>query len=199
MTKRFEALVLAISIAAPAFEACGGRELDAWPPASAGGGIESGGSAGIGGAGDAGQTSGRGSIYEGSYRVPVSAELEPFATYPIGSIRFWQEGGMLEIRYGFPRWLSGVSKRIELVGNYADGASEIDVSAGELGTGTCVRDGAAFECYEVLPGLTVNRDMARERMIEGGLSPQEIEGRLKVTDSFAVDPIGILSFRIDAE
>jgi hypothetical protein len=159
---------------------------------SDGGTASDGGESSSGGAGGSDQRSS-----SASYFVPVPEELTPWATYPVSRVVVRQDGDNLEIRYGFPRWLSGVRARIVLTGVSPEGTTTFCVSAGELGTGTCTRDGARFECAEVLPGLEVDREKAREEMAAAGLAAEEIDKRLHVTDSFAADPIGILTFELE--
>jgi hypothetical protein len=129
-----------------------------------------------------------------TYRVPVEAELAPFATYPLDRVRFEVEEDQVRIRYAFPRWLSGVSAGVVLEGNYAEDVTSFDVTAGDLGSGSCTRTGASFECHEDLPGLDVDREGAAERMLDAELPSAEVEQRLRVTDVFSTDPIGILAF-----
>jgi hypothetical protein len=153
------------------------------------------------GAGEGGAAGEGGSDADGlptanaSYQVPVAdEELEPWATYPIPRVRFEVENGRVRIGYGFPRWLTGVGGGIELEGEYSGEPTRFDVTVKDVGTGTCTRFDRRFDCYEVLPGLSVDRERAAEEMHEDGLAADEIEQRLRVTDSFSTDPIGILSF-----
>jgi hypothetical protein len=207
MTPRTRGLLLLCG--AVALSACGaGDEFDSnaiGGASSTGGGESSGGEGGTPSSG--GESSSSGAAGEGagseqrssiaSYFVPVPEELTPWATYPVTRVVVRRDGDNLEIRYGFPRWLSGVRTRIVLTGALPEGTTTFDVSAGELGTGTCTRDGAYFECVEVLPGLEVDREKAREEMEGAGLAAEEIDKRLDVTDSFAVDPIGVLTFELE--
>lgn len=130
------------------------------------------------------------------YRVPVSKELEPWATYPVDRFEMKQDDGTLHVEYDFPPWLTGFDRVIELEGPYSAGAASIEVVAEGIGTGTCTIEGGRLSCTESLPGLPVDRAEAQARMTAAGLSPEEIAGRLKVTDAFSVDPIGI--FEADA-
>lgn len=144
-------------------------------------------------AGAAGAADGR---PEGAiYRVPVPPALRPWASYPVEEVELEREGADIEISYPFPRWLSGDSDEIVLQGVYSDRPEGFPVTA-EQGSGTCTHTGARFECRESLPGLEVDREKARERMLDAGLSTQEIEQRLEVTRIFEADPIGIFEFEL---
>jgi hypothetical protein len=128
-----------------------------------------------------------------SYRVPVSAELEPWARYPVEEVEFEREGSRVRISYPFPEWLSGDGADIELEGEYEDGADTFAVTA-EQGSGTCTRANTRFECTEHLPGLEIDREKARDSMQDAGLASDEITQRLRVTSVFESDPIGIFEF-----
>ncbi|MFZ5892770.1 MAG: hypothetical protein ACOY0T_17050 [Myxococcota bacterium] len=129
-----------------------------------------------------------------SYRVPVSEELEPWATYPLRRVACTFGEDSVRLRYGFPRWLNGIATPVILTGRYSEGVSSFDVDAGELGSGSCTQTGTHFECREILPGLSVDRLRAEDEMVSAGLLQEEIEQRLRVTDAFKSDPIGILIF-----
>jgi hypothetical protein len=198
-------LLLCGAVTLSACSAAEESDSDALGGASSTGGGESSGGDGVT-AGSGGDSSGAGGgagsssdqrSSSASYFVPVPEELMPWATYPVGGVVVRQDGDNLEIRYGFPRWLNGVRARIVLTGVSPEGTTTFEVSAGELGTGTCTRDGARFECAEVLPGLEVDRDGARKEMEGAGLPAEEIAKRLDVTDSFAADPIGVLTFELE--
>jgi hypothetical protein len=68
----------------------------------------------------------------------------------------------------------------------------------DLGSGVCERAGQRIVCTESLPNLDVDREKARERMRESGLSRDELEQRLRVTDVFRADPIGIVEFELSS-
>ena len=129
-----------------------------------------------------------------SYYVPVPDALEPFATYPVEGVRFEREGTDVEIRYRFPRWLNGKGDGIVLEGTMAAHTTEFAVLVKDMGSGMCERQANRFECYEHLPNLDVDREKAEREMSDAGLGRDEIEQRLRVTDLFQADPIGILEF-----
>jgi hypothetical protein len=131
-----------------------------------------------------------------TYRVPVPDSLSAWASYPVEEVEFERSGSRVQIRYPFPRWLSGDSENIELEGVAPAGADGFDVTA-DQGSGRCTRTGSRFECLETLPGLEIDRDKARDRMVDAGLAATEVEQRLEVTRIFEADPIGILEFELD--
>lgn len=161
-------------------------------PACDDGGSRDGSASGAAGAGGAGVERPTGAIY----RVPVPDALSAWASYPVEEVELEREGADIEISYPFPRWLSGDSEKIVLEGAYSNAAEGFPVTA-EQGSGTCTHTGARFECLESLPGLEVDREKARDRMLDAGLSAQEIEQRLEVTRIFEADPIGILEFELE--
>jgi hypothetical protein len=153
--------------------------------------------AGVVGAGAAGEG---GAVFEvtndARYSVPVPEELADFATYPVARVRVTRDEVHVRIAYGFPRWLGGIRQRIRLEGAYASDGTPFDVTAGELGAGSCIQIGSHFECHELLPGIRVDLAQAELLMQEAGLSAVEIEQRLKVSAVFTADPIGILAFEL---
>ena len=129
------------------------------------------------------------------YRVPVPEELEPWASYPVEVAEFSrEEGDTVKIEYLFPTWLVGLGQEVELVGQFPAGATSFPVSAGAYGDGTCAVEGRRMVCTEHLPGLVVDRARAEALMQEHGLAAGDITQRLRVTDVFSVDPIGIFEF-----
>jgi len=130
-----------------------------------------------------------------TYRVPVPESLSAWATYPVEEVELEREGRRVEISYPFPRWLIGESEKVLLEGVYSDGAEGFEVTA-DQGSGTCTHTGSRLVCTETLPGLEVDREKARERMLDAGLAAEEIEQRLQVTRVFESDPIGILEFEL---
>jgi len=134
---------------------------------------------------------------QASYRVPVPEDLAPWATYAVDRVELEYDGQRIEIRYDFPRWLNGVGADVVLEGTYAVDTTGFEVTAPGLGSGTCVREHDRFECSEILSGISVDRSKAEERMQASNLDSEEIEQRLRVTDRFATDPIGVLEFQLD--
>ncbi len=128
------------------------------------------------------------------YFVPAPEALAEWATYPVPRVRLSRGGDRVKIEYGFPRWLAGIRQPIALEGAPATAGTTFDVTAGSLGSGFCTQTGESFECYEMLPGISVDRTQAEVFMWEDGLAEHEIQRRLRVTDVFAADPIGILRF-----
>jgi hypothetical protein len=131
-----------------------------------------------------------------SYYVPVADELAAWATYPVRRVSLLRDHDSVRIGYGFPRWLGGVLQPIELLGACAPDAAEFDATVTGLGTARCTQTAGRFECYELLPGISVDRVQAEAYMREEGLSEEEIGQRLQVTDLFASDPIGVITFEL---
>jgi hypothetical protein len=128
------------------------------------------------------------------YFVPVPDTLAEWATYPVRRVRLSRGEDGVRIGYRFPRWLCGIHQPIALEGAPAVDGTTFDVTAGTLGSGWCTQTGESFECFEMLPGIGIDRAQAEVFMGEDGLPEDEIQRRLQVTDVFASDPIGILAF-----
>ncbi|AKT36106.1 uncharacterized protein CMC5_002190 [Chondromyces crocatus] len=131
------------------------------------------------------------------YRVPVPEELEPWATYPAPDTELdREEGDWVKIEYTFPTWIVGTVQQVELEGRFPAGATSFPVSAGPHGDGVCTVEGTRFVCTENLPGLVVDRAQAESVMRAQGVSGDDLTQRLRVTDVFSVDPIGIIEFDV---
>lgn len=130
------------------------------------------------------------------YSVPVQGELAPYSFYPVSAAAGVIRRGTLKLEYPFPTTLSGTTAYIELEGPYQAGQTHVEVSAGIHGSGTCDLQNGVWICTESLPGIQVDREAAKNAMIRAGLSAAEVDLRLRVTDRFSIDPIGI--FEIDA-
>lgn len=127
----------------------------------------------------------------GSYRVPVSTELEPYASFDLNDIEFCMESGAVRLDYDLPELLVGRSEKVRMSGAYTRSAASLDLDSG-LGTASCrVADGL-WLCRETLHGVSVDASKLDERF--AGLPPEEARARNQVAEIFSSDPIGIVSF-----
>ena len=129
-------------------------------------------------------------VYAGSYAVPVPEELRAYAEYELEQIEIRLRDGELELRYRMPVLLIGEAREVSFRGD-ASAAGDY-VLAGDYGSATCgVRD-SVFRCDEVLRDMEPDADKIAEAL--SALPEQEASGRRAVSDRFAIDPIGVLSF-----
>lgn len=126
------------------------------------------------------------------YNVPVATgELAAWAWYPVEAAGAEVKNGSITFHYPFPKLITGEQQYVRLVGSFAPGQTHVEVTADELGHGTCDLADGVWSCHEELPGLRVDSEQARLNLQAAGLSAQQIAKRLAVTARFSVDPIGI--------
>ncbi|HZO16174.1 MAG TPA: hypothetical protein VFB62_23025 [Polyangiaceae bacterium] len=126
----------------------------------------------------------------GAYSVPVPAELEPYATYPVDSITACRRGELVELGYKLPALLVGKETHVGFSGSYDEAAAAFVLSGN--GTASCAVTNGSWSCFEEFAGITV--DLAAVAEETQGLSAAEAQGRLDVSQAFGADPIGILDF-----
>lgn len=131
-------------------------------------------------------------LREGTYTVPVVPELESFATFDVGDVRFRQRDGQLELSYELPALLVGERQRLSFRGsNAADAAGNV-VLSGDSGTATCNTEQGLVRCDEVLPGVVLDADKLEREL--SAFEPEERAARRAIAEQFSVDPIGVLRF-----
>ncbi|MCA9645831.1 MAG: hypothetical protein H6718_21050 [Polyangiaceae bacterium] len=128
----------------------------------------------------------------GSYSVPVSANLEAYAAYPVGDISICRTETTIELGYSLPALLVGKKTRVDFSGGVDPSATQ-HVLSGKDGTATCNRIGKAWSCLEHFMGIEV--DLQRVADEAAALSPAEAQGRIDVATVFQGDPIGVLEFK----
>ena len=126
----------------------------------------------------------------GRYSVPVPPELAPYAEYPIDSITACRRGALVELGYKLPALLVGKETHVGFSGSYDDVAAAFVLSGN--GTATCEVTAGSWSCFEEFAGIGV--DLAAVAEETEGLSTDEAQGRLDVSQFFGADPIGILDF-----
>jgi hypothetical protein len=128
--------------------------------------------------------------WRASYSVPVPAELEPYASFELGDLRFRQRGDEWTLDYSLPELLLGASRKLSFRGTLdASGTYELSGDAGSL---TCTAEADTLRCDEVLAAVELDRDKLERALAE--LPAQENEARWAVAERFADDPIGVLRF-----
>ena len=119
----------------------------------------------------------------GTYSVPTTdLNLLPYAQFDVPQVRFKVEGERVEIRYPFPKALSGRDLRVELVGHVeADGRWTF---RGYPGTLTCHLVDDFRVCVAHYISMIIDKN-ARDLHIQGlSKSPEELSARLQVAALF---------------
>jgi hypothetical protein len=129
--------------------------------------------------------------FDGTYRVPVSTDLEPYASFPVSGIEFCEQNGSVRLSYELPELLLGASQKIRFEGTYDASAPSIELT-GERGSASCTSNGGVWSCRETLTGVEVDADKVAKLL--AALPPAEAQARGAVSDVFTQDPIGVLSF-----
>jgi hypothetical protein len=130
-------------------------------------------------------------IPAGTYSVPVSAELAPYASYPVGSINFCWNADLVTLGYKLPALVLGKAEHVAFVGPWNPSTARFELS-GEDGTGICERAGTTWTCTEEFVSIGVDlTELSKE--LEG-LPAEQVNGRLEVSKLFGQDPIGVLTF-----
>lgn len=128
---------------------------------------------------------------DGTYTVPVTAELEPYASFDVSSIQFCEHGGSVSLSYDLPALLVGAPTHLEFRGVFDPSAPTLELE-GDQGSASCTPAGGTWSCREMLSGIEVDTDKLRERL--SGMPAAEAAARSDVSDAFSQDPIGVLTF-----
>lgn len=126
----------------------------------------------------------------GTYTVPVSPELDPYATFDVQNVEFCEREGAVVLDYDLPALLVGKETKISFRG--APGVTAVYRLAGNNGTADCAAANGTWSCQEHLTGLEVDSSALDERL--ASLPPTEASGRRAVASVFGNDPIGVLTF-----
>jgi len=133
----------------------------------------------------------QGGNLDGTYTVPVTPELEPYASFDVSSIQFCDHGGSTSLSYDLPALLVGDSTHIAFSGVFDAKAPTLELS-GDRGSASCSETGATWSCRETLTGIEIDADKLRERLASRPAA--EAQARTDVSDVFSQDPIGVLTF-----
>lgn len=125
------------------------------------------------------------------YEVPVPADLEPYASYPIGDVSLCRQGTTLELGYSLPKLLVGKKTRVSFAGTYVSAEGTYELSSAD-GTASCEPSDTTWTCFETFTGLEVDLERVADEAAE--LPSVEAAGRVDVAEHFGGDPIGILHF-----
>ena len=123
-----------------------------------------------------------------TYSVPVPAELEAYATFELGDLRFRERGNEWTLDYSLPPLLVGGTRQVSFRG-VVSSSSAYELS-GDAGSMTCVDQADVLVCDEMLTAIELDRDKLERAFAD--LPAAESRARWEVANRFADDPIGVL-------
>lgn len=131
---------------------------------------------------------------KGEYSVPVTKELEPYASYPLSEVCWYGDGHKVALGYTLPQELTGVkSDMIFLTGE--DTGQDSFKLTGDHGDATCSRgDSLSIKCVVSYQNLTFDADGVKKTLQNEFSDPFEISQRLAVANHFGGEPIGVITF-----
>lgn len=125
----------------------------------------------------------------GAYAVPVEPELLPYAAFAV-DITMTRDGNAVALSFELPDTLTGYATELTASGLIdANGPSVVE---GANVRGTCEVT-PALRCELSYEALTVAPEAARNAWIARGVGGAELEARVRVSQIFRDDPLGILS------
>lgn len=132
--------------------------------------------------------------FTGIYEVPVTPELADAARYGVAEVEWKVLDGVATLEYDLPLGLVGVPLRVEFTGPL-DAAAGTAALTGPAGTADCTLTGTSISCHEVMRGLMpLSPDYAVIAAAAAAEYPGPADHRVQVSQTFAADPIGIVTF-----
>ncbi len=131
-----------------------------------------------------------GSNYAGTYEVPVTPELKPFAEYPLSKVQVKEmENGDSRISYELPLELTGVPNEIRFVGKFQpDGSGTFTGNSGSM---VCSpKTDADPKC--VVHYLSVQQNLDAVRLALQKFPLEEQAPRMQVAMAFGGDLEGFI-------
>jgi hypothetical protein len=123
-----------------------------------------------------------------TYSVPVPPQLEAYATFELGDLRFAERGDEWALDYSLPQLLVGGTRKVSFRGVASStGAYEL---SGDAGSMTCVEQADVLLCDGVLTAIELDRDELERAFAQ--LPAAESQARWDIANRFADDPIGVL-------
>jgi len=129
--------------------------------------------------------------FAGTYRVPVTDALAPYASFPVDSVDYCARDGAVELSYALPELLVGKSTKVSFRGSY-DRQTGAYLLRGSDGDATCTASGDTWSCREQLVDLKIDASSLAQQL--SALPPAEASARRNVASAFGQDPIGVLTF-----
>lgn len=132
----------------------------------------------------------------GTYSVPVSPELEPFATFDLLDAEVVVTATHVKLSYSLPAELVGVGhERIVLNGKRRpDGTLKLK---GPLGTARCHSAGSDAECVVEYEDMVIDLAGAETAINARTIDPLERMARLSVAKIFSSEPVGIVKLDLE--
>lgn len=130
----------------------------------------------------------------GSYSVPVSADLQPYATFPI-SVDYQKTPGHLALQYVLPEELTGVpGQTISLEGDAPATPGAPVVLKGPQGSASCSTSDVSLTCSVKMHDLQTNPSDIASLIQKESTSSVEMNSRAAVANRFLKEPIGIVTY-----
>lgn len=135
--------------------------------------------------------------FVGHYRVPVSAELEAAAIFPVPEVDWTVVGGVATLHYDLPVGLVGGVLDVTFTGAIEPGATTATLTSA-AGTGTCTAVGSVISCLERFGNLgTLPISMRVVEQTAAAEYAGPVDDRRAVATIFGgPDPIGIVEFDV---
>jgi hypothetical protein len=127
------------------------------------------------------------------YSVPVSKDLEKFATFEVASPEISDNGNAIKVVYHLPAELVGPDfKGIEMqMENYHEDKFKLSSPQGKA---NCVRSDVNTQCALRMKNLGADFSAAKTFILSKNIPNLEKQGQLKVLRAFSGDPVGILTY-----
>jgi len=130
----------------------------------------------------------------GSYTVPVNAELQPFATFAV-SVDSVKTPGHLALQYALPEELTGVSgQTISLEGDTSSDPTAPVVLTGPKGSASCSSSTVTLTCSVKMHDLASNPSAIASLIQNESSNSSEVASRTAVANIFLKEPVGIVTY-----
>ena len=128
-----------------------------------------------------------------SYEVPTEdADLKPLSAFDINDIRTRElKDGSVEIRYNLPRALTGATNEIRLRSTNEATDGTFTNFKGTRGEANC----DSMTCNVRYKSVNVNLATVKRDLLSQGISGQDLDRRMKISELFSGDPAGVIRFK----
>jgi hypothetical protein len=135
--------------------------------------------------------------FAGVYEVPTQPELARAAEFPVDRVSWRVSAGSATLTYDLPKELLGKSLDLSFTGPI-DAAGTATLT-GEAGSAECSTAARTIACREVLDGLSpLEPDLEAVEQLAAKTYAGSAQDRIDVARLFSNDPIGIVTFDLDA-
>jgi hypothetical protein len=135
-----------------------------------------------------------GSNVKGTYEVPVTEELKPYAVYSLEKLQLKEaDDGQVRVSYSLPLELTGVENKIRFYGKFAaDGSGQFEGPSGGM---TCLAGANGAEPICRVSYYAVRQDLDLVRAALAKFPAEEQAPRLQVARAFGGDLEGFIRFQ----